>query len=57
LYFQLFNGFLRRDVLNELNKAIPTGLKRATPLLKGSRRNLNGWSCIKLNTENNENNE
>jgi|JI81BgreenRNA_FD_contig_123_16905_length_1954_multi_4_in_1_out_2_2 hypothetical protein len=49
----IFNCSTGGDVLKELNKAVPTNLQRATQLLNGSRKNLNGWSCIKLNTENN----
>jgi hypothetical protein len=49
----IFNCSTGGDVLKELNKAVPTNLQRATQLLNGSRKNLNGWSCKKLNTENN----
>ena len=36
------------QVLEELNKYVETPLQRATPLLKGERKNLHGWSCQKV---------
>jgi hypothetical protein len=38
------------EVLEELQKLVPNSrFKRATPLLKGERKNLYGWSCEKFN--------
>lgn len=36
------------EVVEELNKWRQTPLKRATPLLKGERQSLYGWSCRKI---------
>ncbi len=40
-----------QEVLNELNKFKYTPLQRVTPLLKGERKKLHGWSCKKLNAD------
>ena len=45
----IINCNLGSQVVNELNKFIATPLQRATPLLKGERKSLHGWSCRKLN--------
>jgi hypothetical protein len=37
------------DLLQELFKAKETPLLRVTPLVKGWKRSLHGWSCEKLN--------
>jgi hypothetical protein len=44
----LFNSSLGSQVLEVLNAVQPSKLQRATPLLNGSRKNLNGWSCVRL---------
>ena len=44
----LFNCSLGSQVLEVLNAVQPSKLQRATPLLNGSRQNLNGWSCVRL---------
>ena len=44
----IFNCQTGGDVLLELNKFKQTSLKRTSPLLNGSRKTLNGWSCEKL---------
>lgn len=44
----IFNCETGGDVVRELNKAVPTNLTRATPLLRGSRDLAYGWSCIRL---------
>lgn len=36
------------DVLKELHSFKKTSLQRVTPLLDGSRKKLNGWSCEKI---------
>jgi hypothetical protein len=36
------------EVLEGLNSFKPTPLQRVTPLLKGERKSLHGWSCEKL---------
>lgn len=36
------------DLLRALNEAIPTKLKRVSPLVKGDRQSASGWSCKKL---------
>lgn len=37
------------EVLDQLNFYQQTPLQRVTPLLKGDRKSLNGWSCSKVN--------
>ncbi len=36
------------QVLEQLNQFKQTPLQRVTPLLKGERARLNGWSCVKI---------
>lgn len=36
------------DLLRELFKAKETRLQRVTPLIKGEKRSLHGWSCQKI---------
>jgi len=36
------------DILRELSKVKQTPLQRVTPLIKGEKRSLHGWSCQKL---------
>lgn len=38
------------QVLEQLNLYQQTPLQRVTPLLKGTRKTLHGWSCVQLNT-------
>jgi hypothetical protein len=47
----IINCSLGSQVVEELKKFKETPLQRATPLLNGSRKNLNGWSCIRLNND------
>lgn len=47
-YLCIFNCETGGDALKQLHSAIPTKLQRVTPLLKGDRGTLNGWSCKKL---------
>jgi hypothetical protein len=44
----IFNCETGGDVLKTLHEFKKTPLQRATPLLNGSRKTLNGWSCEKL---------
>lgn len=50
----LFNCETGGDVLRILNEIHPTNLERVTPLLKGTRKNLYGWSCEKIVKEGNQ---
>jgi hypothetical protein len=45
----VFNCRTGGQVLEQLNLFKQTPLQRVTPLLNGSRKTLNGWSCVKLN--------
>lgn len=44
----LFHCSLGSQVLEVLHAVQPSKLQRATPLLNGTRQNLNGWSCERL---------
>ena len=40
------------DVVRELDRCIPnTGIQRVTPLLNGSRKTASGWSCQKIEND------